>query len=118
MKLINCLKRQKGYCFINYEYFLDSHRTENFGKKIGCALLGALAEDTERPYIRALQCAMCLCLQKATAMRSNAIFFLLHCGAKHQNYDLVLACFSLLCNPNAINLSRVAFHMESEKHAI
>ena len=26
------------------------------------------------------------CLQKATAMRPNAIFFLLHCGAKPSNY--------------------------------
>ena len=35
---------------------------------------GALAEETKRPYISALQCAMRACLQKATAMRPNAIF--------------------------------------------
>ena len=51
-------------------------------------------------------------------MRPDAIFFLLHCGAKPQNYGLVLACFSLSCNPDAIGLSRVAFHMESEKQAV
>ena len=58
------------------------------------------------------------CLQKATALRSGAIFFLLHCGAKPQNYGLVLDFFSLSCNLGAINLSRVAFYMESEKHAV
>ena len=50
-------------------------------------------------------------------MLTNAVFFLLHCGAKAPNYGLVLACFSLSCNPGAISLSRIAFHMESEKHA-
>ena len=35
-----------------------------------------------------------------------------------QNYGLVLACFSLSCSPGAISLSRVAFHMESEKHTV
>ena len=66
----------------------------------------------KRPYIRALQCAMCGCLKKATAMRPSAILFLLHCGAKPQNYGIVLGCFSLLCNPSAISLSRVTFDME------
>ena len=45
-------------------------------------------------------------------------FFLLHCGAKPQSYGLVLVCFSLSCNPGAISLRRVAFHMESHKHAV
>ena len=58
------------------------------------------------------------CLPKATALRPNTIFFSLHCGAKSQNYVLVVACFSLLCNPGAISLSRVAYHMESEKYAV
>ena len=31
-----------------------------------------------------------------------------------QNYGLFLDCFSLSCNPGAISLSRIAFHMESE----
>ena len=75
---------------------------------------GALAGEAKRSHIRALQCAMRACLQKATTMRPNAIFFLLHCGPKPQNYGLVLASFPLLCNPGAISLSRVAFHMESE----
>ena len=65
-------------------------------------------------YIRELQCAMWGCLQKATAMLPNDLFFLLHCGARPQNYGLVLACCSLSRNPDAIRLSRVAFHMESE----
>ena len=68
-------------------------------------------------YIRALQCAIRGYPQKATAMRLNAIFFLLHCGAKSQNYGLVLACFSLSCNPGTVSLSRAAFHIESEKYA-
>ena len=51
-------------------------------------------------------------------MCSYAILFLLLCGAKLQNYGLVLACFSLSCSPGAISLNRVAFHMESEKHAV
>ena len=46
--------------------------------------------DTKQPHIRALQCAMCGCLKKATAM---------HPYAKPQSYGLVLACFSLSCNP-------------------
>ena len=51
-------------------------------------------------------------------MRANAIFFLLRCGAKPQNYDLVLTCFFLSCNLGAMRLSYVPFHMESEKHAV
>ena len=43
-------------------------------------------------------------------MCPNVIFFLLH-----PNYDLVLACFSLACNPGA---SHIAFHMEFEKRAV
>ena len=65
-------------------------------------------------YIRALQCAMRGCLKKATALRPNAISFLLQCGTKLPKLVLVLACFFLSCNPGAISLSRVAFHMESE----
>ena len=65
-----------------------------------------------------MQCAVPACLQKATAVRPNTIFFLLLCGTKPQNYGLVLAYFSLSCNPFAISLSRVAFHMESKKHAV
>ena len=57
---------------------------------------------------------MCRCLQKATIMHPNAIFFLLHFGAKPQNYGLILTCFSPWCDPGAISLSDVAFHMESE----
>ena len=34
------------------------------------------------------------------------------------NCGLVLACFSLSFNPGAISLSRVAFHIECEKHAV
>ena len=67
---------------------------------------------TKPPYIRALQSAMRGRLQKTTAMRPNTIFFLLHGGAKPQNYGLVLTCFSLSCNPGA--MSCVAFHMVSE----
>ena len=52
------------------------------------------------------------------AVCPNAIFFLLHSDANPQNYGLVLACFSLSCNPGAISLSRVAIHMESENHAV
>ena len=78
---------------------------------------GALAQEKKRPYICALQCAMCTCLKKATTMHPNAIFFLLHYGPKPQNYGLVPACFSLSCNLGEISLSSVAFHMESEKHA-
>ena len=78
----------------------------------------ALAGETKRTYIHAMQCAMCWCLQKATAMRPNTIFFLLHFGAKPQNYGFVLACFSLWCNLGAICLSRIAFHIESEKYAV
>ena len=74
--------------------------------------------ETKRPYIRALQYAMCRCLKKATTMRPKAIVFLLQCGAKSQNYGHVLACFSLSCNLGAISPSRVAFHIESEKNAI
>ena len=59
-----------------------------------------------------------IAMQKATAIRPKAKFFLLPFGAKPQNYGLVLACFSLLCDPGAINLSRVAYHIESEKHAV
>ena len=70
---------------------------------------GALAGETRQPYIRALPCAMRGFLKKATAIRPDA---------KRQNNGLVLACFSLLCNPGAISVSRVAFHIESEKHAI
>ena len=69
---------------------------------------------TKQPYIRALQCAMRGCLKKATALRPNAISFLLQCGTKLPKLVLVLACFFLSCNPGAISLSRVAFHMESE----
>ena len=58
------------------------------------------------------------CLKKATPLCPNAIFFLLHCGAKPPNYCLVLTCFSLSCNPGAVRLSRMAFQMESEKHAV
>ena len=77
---------------------------------------GALTGEMKRPYICALQYAMHGCLQKATAVRPNTIFFLLHCGAKPQNYGLVLTCFSLSCNLGPISLSRVSFIMESEKH--
>ena len=72
---------------------------------------GDLAGDTKQPYIRALQCTMRGCLQKATAIHPDAIFFMLHCGAKLLNYGLILTCFSLSCNQGAISLSRVAFHM-------
>ena len=72
---------------------------------------GALLGETKRKYIRGLRCAMPGYLQKATIA-------LLHCGVKPQNYSLVLACFSLTCNLGAISLSRVVFHMESEKHAV
>ena len=51
-------------------------------------------------------------------MRPNAISFLLHYGAKLENYGLVLTCFSLSCYPSAVSLSRVAFHMEFEKYAV
>ena len=34
----------------------------------------ALAGETKLPYIRALQCAMCGCLLKATAMHRDTIF--------------------------------------------
>ena len=51
---------------------------------------GALAGETKRPYIRTLRCAMRGCLQKATAMRPNAIFFLLRCGPESRNYGLSL----------------------------
>ena len=63
----------------------------------------SFSEGTKRLRICALQCAMCRCLQKATAMRADAIFFLLHCGAKLENCDLIVVCFSLSCNPGAIN---------------
>ena len=79
---------------------------------------GDLAGETKRPYICALQCPMRRCLRKATAMRPNAIFFLLHFGAKPQNYGFGLAHFSLSCILNAISLSRIVFHMESEKHTV
>ena len=78
----------------------------------------ALAGETKQPCIRAPQCAMHACLQKAPAMSPNAIFFLLHCGTKPQMYGLVLVCFSLSCNLGTISLSRVTFHVESEKHAV
>ena len=86
--------------------------------ELKCNNEGASAGETKRPYIRALQCAMLACLQKATAKCPYAIFFLLRCGATPQNYGLVLACFSLLCNPSAISLCLVAFHMQSEKQAV
>ena len=73
---------------------------------------GASAWGTKRPYIRALHA------KKATAMRPDAIFFLLQCGANPPNYGLTLSCFSLSCNPGAISLIRVAFYMESENHAV
>ena len=57
---------------------------------------GNFSGETKRPYIRALQCAMRGCLKKATDMGPKAIFFLLHCGAKLQDYGLFLAC-SLFC---------------------
>ena len=79
---------------------------------------GALAGETEQAYICALQCVMRGCLQKAFTMGPNAIFFLLHCGAKPQSYGLVLTCFSLLCNPGALSLTYAAFHIQSEKHAV
>ena len=62
--------------------------------------------------------AMRGCLKNATTMRPDGIFLLLHCGAKPQHHGLVLACFSFLCNLNAISLSRVAFHLEFENHAV
>ena len=62
--------------------------------------------------------AMRGCLKKATAMRANAIFLSLNCGAKPQNYGLIIVYFSLLCNPGARSLNRVAFHIESEKCAV
>ena len=43
---------------------------------LACYDQEALVGQTKRPYIRALQCAMRSCLQKATAMRPDAIFFL------------------------------------------
>ena len=63
---------------------------------------GALVGKTKRPCIFAHYNVLCAGL--------------LHCGPKPQNYGLVLACFFLSCNPGA-SLSRVAFHVESEKHA-
>ena len=77
---------------------------------------GAQVGERKWPYIRAPQCAMRGCVQKATTMRPSAIFFLLHCVAKLQNYGLVLDCFSLSCNPGAISL--FTFHKESEKHIV
>ena len=75
------------------------------------------SEDETAAYSRI---AMCYAQVSAetTSMRLNAILILLHCSTKPQNYGLVLACFSLSCNLGAITLSRVAFHMESEKHAV
>ena len=74
-----------------------------------------LEGEMKGPYIRKLQCAVRAFLQKAVAVRSYAIFFPLYCGTKPQNYGLVLACFSLSCNPGAMSLSSVAFHMDSDK---
>ena len=41
-------------------------------------------------YIHTLQCSMRECLQKTTDKCLNTIFFLLYCGAKPQNFGLVL----------------------------
>ena len=68
---------------------------------------GTLAKETKWPYIRVLQCAMRGCLVRAAAMRPDAIFFLLHCGARLPNFGLVLVGFSPSCNPGAIRLNRV-----------
>ena len=57
--------------------------------------------------------AMRGCLKKAIAMRPNAVFCLFFCGAKLHNDGLVLTCI-----PGAISQRCVAFHMESEKHAV
>ena len=63
--------------------------------------------------------AMCYARVSAESHRyAPQRHFLLHCGAKPQNYDFVLACFSLSCNSSSISLGYVAFHMESEKHAV
>ena len=51
-------------------------------------------------------------------MRPNAIFFLLQCGAKPQNYGLVLACSSLSCNPGALNLSRNCISQTEPKNLL
>ena len=38
---------------------------------------------------------------------------------EQKNYGLVLACFSLSCNPGAVSLNCAAIHLESEKtHAV
>ena len=50
--------------------------------------------------------------------RLSQVIVLLHCGAKPPGYGIVLSCFSLWCNPGAISLSHVAFHMESEKQDV
>ena len=80
---------------------------------------GALAGETERPCIRALEFAMLRCLLKSTTMRPSSIFFLLHCGARPQNYDPDRSLVSLFCVIGVpLSLSCIAFHMESEKHAV
>ena len=73
---------------------------------------------TKRKYIRAMQCAMGGCLQKATALHPNAIFFFFALLRQAPKLWPVLNCFSISCNPGAISLSHVAFHMESERHAV
>ena len=102
------------------EYLIKSETLKGIQKVITLFRVeqGSLAGETKLPYIRTLQCAMHGCLKKATVTRSDAIFFLLHCGAKPPNYGLILASFSLACNLGTISLSRVAFHMESEKRAV
>ena len=86
-------EKQNIYCYYS-----------NFGTSTGFDQGGVSGEDASTDF-GALQCAMRGCLQKAIAVRPNTILFLLHCGAKPSNYGLVLACFSLSCNPNVISLN-------------
>ena len=81
-----------------------------------CLHQGVLTRETKRPYIRELQYAMCL--QKATAMCPNAIFFCCIVATNHKTMASFSLVFSISYNPGAISLSRVAFHMESEKHDV
>ena len=73
-------------------------------------------EDETAVYSRT-ECAMRACVLKASAMWPNAIFFLLHCGAKTPKLSPRSRLFVSLvsCNPSAISLICVAFHKGFEK---
>ena len=63
------------------------------------------------------QCnVFCAGVCRKPSLRALAPFSVFALYRQTPNYGLVLACFSLSCNPGAINLSRVnvAFYMESE----